>query len=328
MILRGRPVRGGLHRLSRRGRTHRVRRCARRLARDPRRRALVLIAIRADFYGRCAAYPELSRLLDANHVLVGPMRRDELRRAIELPAQRAGPACRGRPGRRPDRRRRGRAGRAAAALDRAAGAVAAARRPADALRAYEQRRRRARRGRPAGRARPTSASTPSSAPLARRILLRLAGDGEGDAVVRRRVPLAELERDGVAEVLDVLADGRLVTIERGRGRGRPRGAAARVAAPARVARGGRPGPPAAPPARIAAREWDAGGRDPGELYRGARLASTLEWAADHDAELNAGERGFLGEPRGERALGAPRARRAGGRRRAAGARGDRRRRRA
>ena len=48
------------------------------------------MAVRADFYGQCAAYPELSRLLGANHVLVGPMRRGELRRAIELPARRAG----------------------------------------------------------------------------------------------------------------------------------------------------------------------------------------------------------------------------------------------
>ena len=61
-------------------------------ARDPRRRALVLVALRADFYGRCAAYPELWRMLGANHVLVGPMRRDELRRAIVLPG-RSAPAC-------------------------------------------------------------------------------------------------------------------------------------------------------------------------------------------------------------------------------------------
>src|SRR4029079_932515 len=40
---------------------------------------------------RCAAYAELSRLLGANHVLVGPLRRDELRRAIEVPARRVGP---------------------------------------------------------------------------------------------------------------------------------------------------------------------------------------------------------------------------------------------
>ena len=40
----------------------------------------------------------------------------------------------------------------------------------------------------------------------------------------------------------------------------------------------------------AAREWDAGGRDPGELYRGARLAAALDWAAEHEPELNAIER--------------------------------------
>jgi DNA-binding SARP family transcriptional activator len=59
-------------------------------AHDPDRSAPVLIAVRADFYGHCDAYPPLSRLLGANQVLVGPMRRDELRRAIELPANRAG----------------------------------------------------------------------------------------------------------------------------------------------------------------------------------------------------------------------------------------------
>ena len=49
-----------------------------------------MVAVRADFYGRCAAYPELSRALGDNHVLVGPMTREELRRAIERPARRAG----------------------------------------------------------------------------------------------------------------------------------------------------------------------------------------------------------------------------------------------
>ena len=56
--------------------------------RDPRR--TVLIALRADFYGRCAEYAELASLLAATHVLVGPLRGDELRQAIELPAERAG----------------------------------------------------------------------------------------------------------------------------------------------------------------------------------------------------------------------------------------------
>ena len=53
---------------------------------------------------------------------------------------------------------------------------------------------------------------PEHQDVARRILLRLAGEGEGDAVVRRRVPLAELEGEGVADVLSVLADERLVTV--------------------------------------------------------------------------------------------------------------------
>ena len=50
----------------------------------------VVVAIRADYYGRCAAFPALAELLSANHLLVGPMEPDELRRAIRLPAERVG----------------------------------------------------------------------------------------------------------------------------------------------------------------------------------------------------------------------------------------------
>jgi conflict system STAND superfamily ATPase/PASTA domain-containing protein len=45
----------------------------------------------------------------------------------------------------------------------------------------------------------------------------------------------------------------------------------------------------------AAREWDEAGRDPAELYRGARLAAALDWAADHEAELNDLEHAFVAE---------------------------------
>ena len=51
---------------------------------------MVVLAIRGDFYARCAEHAELSTLVSANQLLVGPMRRDELRRAIELPGRRAG----------------------------------------------------------------------------------------------------------------------------------------------------------------------------------------------------------------------------------------------
>ena len=57
---------------------------------DTERRVLIVVALRADFYGRCASYTRFAELLSSSHVLVGPMRREELAQAIELPAARAG----------------------------------------------------------------------------------------------------------------------------------------------------------------------------------------------------------------------------------------------
>ncbi|MFI5262450.1 MAG: hypothetical protein ACHQZR_07855, partial [Candidatus Limnocylindrales bacterium] len=53
-------------------------------------RATVIVAVRADFYGRCAEHEELAALLAANQVLVGPMSAEEYRRAIDGPARRSG----------------------------------------------------------------------------------------------------------------------------------------------------------------------------------------------------------------------------------------------
>ena len=264
-------------------------------ARDPRRRALVLVAVRADFYGRCAAYPELWRLLGANQVPVGPMRRDELRRAIELPARRAGlrvepdltdaliADVEGEPGALPLlstsllelwQRRDGRALRLSA-YEQAGGVHGAVARLAES--AYER-------------------LDPERRPVARRILLRLAGEGQGDTVVRARVPLGEFGEQA-RPVLDELTDARLLTISEGE---------VEVAHEALLREWPRlrgwleedvQGRHLHHQLRNAAREWDAGGRDPGELYRGARLASTLEWATDHDPDLNATERAFLADSR-------------------------------
>ena len=97
--------------------------------------------------------------------------------------------------------------------------------------------------------------------------------------MRRRVPLAELDGEGVADVLSVLADERLVTIGEGevevaheallREWPRLRGWLEEDAQGRRLHQ----------QLSAAAREWDAGGRDPGELYRGARLAAALDWSA-------------------------------------------------
>ena len=53
-------------------------------------RAIVVLTMRADFYGKCGAYPALAAAMSDNQLLVGPMTEDELRRAIERPAQLAG----------------------------------------------------------------------------------------------------------------------------------------------------------------------------------------------------------------------------------------------
>jgi WD40 repeat protein/DNA-binding SARP family transcriptional activator len=265
--------------------------------RDPRRRALVLIALRADFYGRCASFPELWRMLGAGHVPVGPMRRDELRRAIVLPAERAGlrvdpelvdaliADVEGEPGALPLlstallelwRERDGRRMRLAA-YEHAGGVRGAVARLAE--RVYGQLDPEQRRG-------------------AQAILVRLAGVGEGEAVVRRTVPLGELERtSGAGGVLAALADGRLVTVS---------GEQAEVAHEALLREWPRlrgwleedaEGRRLHHHLGIAAREWDERGRDPAELYRGARLAAALDWSAGHEALLDDVERAFTDESR-------------------------------
>ncbi len=79
----------------------------------------VILAIRADYYGHCAPYPDLAEALAANHVLVGPLTREELKRAIELPARRAGLRVESCPCRRPGGGGVRRARRIAAPVDRA-----------------------------------------------------------------------------------------------------------------------------------------------------------------------------------------------------------------
>ena len=50
----------------------------------------VVVAVRADFYGRCADHPRLAKALAEHQHLLGSMSGDELRRAIEGPARAAG----------------------------------------------------------------------------------------------------------------------------------------------------------------------------------------------------------------------------------------------
>ena len=188
-----------------------------RVAADPDGRAVVVVALRADFYGRFAAYPALAELLGGNHVLVAPMQASELRRAVELPAGRVGlrvepelvdalvDDVEGEPGALPLLstallelwQKRQDSTLTLAAYRESAGVQGAVARLAEG----------------------TYARIPDERkPLVRALMLRLVGEGEGDAAVRRRAPLAELDLErnqDVADVLATLADSRLVTVGEG-----------------------------------------------------------------------------------------------------------------
>jgi DNA-binding SARP family transcriptional activator/WD40 repeat protein len=256
---------------------------------------IVVLAVRADFYGRCATHRTLSGLLGAGHVLVGPMQSDELRRAIELPARRAGLHAEpelvdalvadvaDEPGALPLlsaallelwQRRDGRRLRHAT-YERAGGVRGAVARLAEQAFAELE---------------------PAQQRIARRVLLRLAGEGPDGTVVRRRIPHAELEGDAdedVERVLAVLADRRLLTVS---------ATTVEVAHEALLREWPRlrewleedaQGRSIHRHLADVAREWNERGRDPGDVYRGARLAAALEWRTGHDDDLNTVERDFL-----------------------------------
>ncbi len=134
--------------------------------------------------------------------------------------------------------------------------------------------------------------------LARNVFLRLTELGDGTEDTRRRVSVAELvprpEREAdVRELLQVLADARLVTLGEG---------TAEVSHEALIRHWptlrawldeDREGRLIHRRLTEAAQEWEALGCDPGALFRGARLATTGDWATTHDPELNQLERDFL-----------------------------------
>jgi WD40 repeat protein/tRNA A-37 threonylcarbamoyl transferase component Bud32 len=270
-----------------------------RAASDPDGRAVVVVALRADFYGRFAAYPGLAELLGGNQVLVGPMQASELRRAVELPAGRVGlrvepeladalvDDVEGEPGSLP--------------LLSTALLELWQKRQDNALTLADYRASGGVHGAVARLAEGTYARVPDERrQLVRAVMLRLVGEDEGDAPVRRRAPLGELDlerNEDVADVLATLADSRLVTVSEGN---------VEVAHEALLREWPRlrdwieedtEGRRLRRHITQAATEWDAAGRDRGELYRGARLAAALDWTADHALDVNELEREFVSESR-------------------------------
>jgi WD40 repeat protein/class 3 adenylate cyclase len=257
----------------------------------------VAIGVRADVYGKLGEHPALARAVAANQVLLGPMTDHELERAVREPARLAG--LRLEPGlaelimrdvaaepgalpllsvalRATWERRDGRtltvegyreSGGVASAIARSADAVV------DAL-PDDQRQ------------------------LARSVFLRMTELGEGIPDTRRRVTVDELVTDrGSAEAVQALvarlADARLVTVDE---------SSAEVAHEALIREWprlrrwldeDREGIRIQRQLGQAARLWETGGREPSDLYRGARLAGALDLSQAGRAELNATEQAFI-----------------------------------
>ena len=261
----------------------------------------VVLVVRADFYDRCLAYPELASMLEHCQAAVGPMSDEALRRAITKPAQRFGLHLEhrlletvvhdvaGQPGALPLlshalletwNRRVGRTLTLAGYLE-AGGVEGALARTAQAL--YDE-------------------HDPGDRQLLRGMFLRLTALGEGTEDTRRRVAFGELvpsagEEERVRLLVQRLVDARLVTVD---------GTSVEVGHEALIRhwptlrawlledRDGR---------RVhrriteSAQEWAALDRDPGALLRGGRLAPAAEWADQHDDELNDQERQFVAASR-------------------------------
>ncbi len=267
-------------------------------------RTVVVLALRADFYGRGLAYEGLARALAEDNISIGPLSEAELRRAIEAPAARAGlrlepvlvdtlvAEALGEPGALPLlshalletwKRRRG-ATLTLAGYAEAGGMSGAVARTADAVLAGLDEPRRA---------------------AARAVLLRLTELGETSALdTRRRARRADLVPEGAAgplveEVIRTLADARLLTIGED---------TVEVAHEALIRQWptlqkwlneNRESLRVHHQLAEDAAEWAAIGRDAGGLYRGLRLAQAWDWSQGRGADLNALEREFLAASRAQ-----------------------------
>lgn len=264
-------------------------------------RTVVVVTMRADFYARCAAYPEFAQLMTAQQMLIGPIDGDGLRQVIEEPARRVGLELE--------------AGLSDTILADVAAEPGALPLLEHALLELWERRRGELltlegyrdaggvHGALAQRADKTfDGFSPDQREVARRALLRLTQPGEGTEDTRRRATRRELATaegdDSFEMVLGRLVDARMLTTGRDETgqevvdvshealiRGWPR--------LRRWIDADRAGLVVHRRLTDAAREWDGLGREPAALYRGARLAAAHEWAADHADDLSPLEGEFV-----------------------------------
>jgi energy-coupling factor transporter ATP-binding protein EcfA2 len=260
---------------------------------------VVVIGLRADFYDRCARYPDLRSMAAASHVLVGPLDAEQLRRVIEEPARHVGLEVEAglvetiladvgdRPGTLPLlehlllevwRRRRGTM-LTLEAYVAAGGVHGALAQRADGV---------------------YSGLTAAQQATARGVFLRLVQPGEGSEDTRRRAEMHELvNRPGAQEVeavVQAFAEQRLLTV----GRDDASGATVVDIAHEALIRGwpalrgwideAREELVAERHLTAAATEWGRTGRRDEDLYGVARLAY---WDEHGDEGLTELERAFL-----------------------------------
>ncbi|MFN8623278.1 MAG: TIR domain-containing protein [Chloroflexota bacterium] len=269
----------------------------------PGGRTVVVLAMRADFYARAAAYPDLAAQISRSQHLVAPLTPDGIRDAIEEPARTVGLTfeeglvgtilddLEGQPGSLPLlqyallelwKRRRG--GMLTLEGYRESGGVEGAiAKRAEAIYA---------------------GFTPDEQAIVRRALLRLTQPGEGTEDTRRRASMRELvtrqdEAGEVDAVIGELTEARLLTTSADPATGEGLvdiSHEALIRAWPRVREWldeDRAGQRVLRRITDAAGEWQRLGRDEGLLFRGARLAEAQEWREANDAQLNDDERAFL-----------------------------------
>ncbi len=258
---------------------------------------MVVLAVRADFYGRLASFSELAATVQGHQALVGPMTADDSRRAIEQPAAEAGLAL-----------EPGLADTVLEDLGQEPGAL-----PLLSHALLETWKRR--RGhtltiagyRESGGVRGAIAQTaeavvtqldPDQQAIARDIFLSLTEVGEGTEPTRRPVARGELVSgaetgSAIERVIEVLAEARLVTVGEHYVEVTHEALIRHWPTLRRWLDESRESLRLHRRLTQAAQEWDALARDPGALYRGGRLAGASEWAGEHDAALSGLEREFL-----------------------------------
>lgn len=257
----------------------------------------LMIILRADFYGHCAQFPELAKLLSNNQTLVGQMREAEYREAILLPAERVGLQLE--------------SGLVELLLEEIHGEAGALPMLSHALQETWKLRRGnlltvegyletgGIRGAIAETAETIYQSLPEkSQEIARQIFLRLA-EIEDEYLATSRPSLLEEfftdteQDDAIREILEQLTQARLLTMDD-----------EKVAVAHEALFSQWPTLAAWLQADIeglrihrhltkAALDWQKRGQDQSDLYRGARLAQAREWSKNNSAHLSALEKEFL-----------------------------------